>query len=120
MGISTKFAGIGSYLTQDLLTRLRVYISQCKEATFSLNEDMMKELQDDFVTMRQSQGGMTVEDFHLLLVLARLVAKSKGRSGLEATDWTQAKTMEQERRSRVAGLAPRPGAQFANGVPMHL
>ena len=96
----------------------------------------MKAVQGDFVAMRQvitvfelpkttplmrqAAGGITVEDFHTLLVLARLVAKGHGRSSLLEEDWEKAKAMEVERRARVATLPPRPGANFANGVPMHL
>lgn len=118
--ISTKFSGIGSYLTTALLTRLRTYLTQCSEATFSLTEDVMKGVQDDFVTMRQAAGGMTVEDFHCLLVLARLVSKSSGRTSLDTEDWEKAKAMELERRARVASLPAREGTNFANGIPMHL
>ena len=81
---------------------------------------MMKAVQGDFVAMRQAAGGITVEDFHTLLVLARLVAKGHGRSSLLEEDWEKAKAMEVERRARVATLPPRPGSNFANGVPMHL
>lgn len=118
--ISTKFSGIGSYLTNALLTRLRAYITQCREASFSLTEEVMKGVQDDFVAMRQAAGGVTVEDFHSLLVLARLVSKSAGRTNLTTEDWEKAKSMENERRSRVASLPPRGGTNFANGIPMHL
>ena len=71
-------------------------------------------------TSQQAAGGITVEDFHTLLVLARLVAKGHGRSSLLEEDWEKAKAMEVERRARVATLPPRPGSNFANGVPMHL
>ena len=89
-------------------------------ATFNLTEDMMKAVQGDFVAMRQAAGGITIEDFHTLLVLARLVAKGHCRSSLLEEDWLKAKAMEAERRARVATLPPRPGSNFANGVPMHL
>jgi len=118
--ITEKYSGVGSYLTAALLTKLRAFLTQCREATFNLTEDMMKAVQGDFVAMRQAAGGITVEDFHTLLVLARLVAKGHGRSSLLEEDWEKAKAMEVERRARVATLPPRPGANFANGVPMHL
>jgi len=118
--ITEKYSGVGSYLTAALLTKLRTFLTQCREATFNLTEDMMKAVQGDFVAMRQAAGGITVEDFHTLLVLARLVAKGHGRSSLLEEDWEKAKAMEVERRARVATLPPRPGSTFANGVPMHL
>jgi len=118
--ITEKYSGVGSYLTAALLTKLRTFLTQCRQATFNLTEDMMKAVQGDFVAMRQAAGGITVEDFHTLLVLARLVAKGHGRSSLLEEDWEKAKAMEVERRARVATLPPRPGSTFANGVPMHL
>lgn len=118
--IGTKYSGIGSYLTSSLLARLRAFVTACREAEFTLSEERMQGVQEDFVRMRQAEGGITVEDFHVLLVLARLVAKSQGRATLLAEDWERAKAMEAERRARAAGLAPRAGATFANGVPMHL
>jgi len=118
--ITEKYSGVGSYLTAALLTKLRTFLTQCREAAFNLTEDMMKAVQGDFVAMRQAAGGITVEDFHTLLVLARLVAKGHGRSSLLEEDWEKAKAMEVERRARVATLPPRPGSTFANGVPMHL
>jgi len=118
--ITEKYSGVGSYLTAALLTKLRTFLTQCREASFNLTEEMMKGVQGDFVAMRQAAGGITVEDFHNLLVLARLVAKGHGRDSLLQEDWEKAKSMEVERKSRVTSLPPRPGANFANGVPMHL
>lgn len=118
--ITEKYSGVGSYLTAAILTKLRTFLTHCRQATFNLTEDMMKAVQGDFVAMRQAAGGITVEDFHTLLVLARLVAKGHGRSSLLEEDWEKAKAMEVERRARVASLPPRPGSTFANGVPMHL
>ena len=118
--IGTKYQGIGSYLTSALLARLRAFLTACRHAEFALSEERMQGVQEDFVRMRQAEGGITVEDFHVLLVLARLVAKSQGRDTLLAEDWERAKAMEAERRARAAALAPRAGASFANGVPMHL
>ena len=61
--------------------------------------------------MQQAAGGITVEDFHTLLVLARLVAKGNGRSSLLEEDWEKAKAMEVERRARVATRAVESGSR---------
>ena len=70
--ISKTFGEIGAGLDCDLLDRLRRYITTSRFATFDLTEQVMKAVQDDFVTMRQTEQGISVEDFHSLLVLGRL------------------------------------------------
>jgi len=119
--ITEKYSGVGSYLTAALLTKLRTFLTQCRQATFNLTEDMMKAVQGDFVAMRQAAGGITVEDFHTLLVLARLVAKGHGRSSLLEEDWEKAKAMEVERRARVeaARMRRRLGEQVKMELKWH-
>ncbi len=44
----------------------------CRETAYSLSEELQKEVQEDFVRMRQAaQGRVTVDDLHAHLVLAR-------------------------------------------------
>jgi DNA replicative helicase MCM subunit Mcm2 (Cdc46/Mcm family) len=51
---------------------LRRYITQCRETDYSLSEGLQKEVQEDFVRMRQAgQGRVTVDHLHGHLVLAR-------------------------------------------------
>jgi len=118
--ISKTFSEVGSSLTGELLDRIRQYITTCRLLEFNLTEQVMKAVQDDFVTMRQSEQGMTAEDFHALLVLGRFISLSHGRSTLDPQDWEEAKRMEKERKERAATLPPRGGANMANGMPMHL
>ena len=80
----------------------------------------MKAVQDDFVSMRQTDGGITVESFHSLLALGRLVSLSYGRSSLTPQDWEDAKRMEKERKDRAANLPSRGSAHMANGMNVHL
>ena len=70
--ISKTFGEIGAGLDSDLLDRLRRYITTARFATFDLTEQVMRAVQDDFVTMRQTEQGISVEAFHSLLVLGRL------------------------------------------------
>ena len=70
--ISKTFGDIGAGLDSDLLDRLRRFITTCRHATFDLTEQVMRAVQDDFVSMRQTEQGISVEDFHSLLVLGRL------------------------------------------------
>jgi len=118
--ISKTFSEIGAALTPELLERIRKYITTCRFGTFNLTEQVMKAVQDDFVSMRQTDNGVTVEDFHSLLVLGRLVSLSYGRDTLTPQDWEDAKRMEKDRKERVASLPARPGAHMANGMNVNL
>lgn len=123
--VDTKYRAIGSLLNQDLLARLRRYLTMCRELDYSLSESLQKEVQEDFVRMRQAGGGgghqgrATVDDLHAHLVLARFVATSHGQSTLTPDQWNRVKAMEEERRtSRVP--PPRPEATLPNGLGLHL
>jgi len=111
--IETNYKNIGNILNQDVLNRIRVYISQCQFAEYQLSETLQNEVQEDFVRMRQENpGSMSVEDLHTHLVLARLVAVGKGKATLEGEDWARVKEMEKERRlkagpPRAARVHPR-------------
>jgi len=118
--ISRTFGEVGAKLSAELLDRSRQYITICRMQEFNLTEDVMKAVQEDFVSMRQAEQGMTVEDFHALLVIGRLVSLSNGRNYLDPVDWEEAKKLEKERKERAASLPPRGGANMANGMPMHL
>jgi len=118
--ISKTFSEVGASLTVDLLDRVRQYITTCRLVEYTLTEQVMKAVQDDFVNMRQAEQGITVEDFHALLVLGRLISLSNGRNCLDPLDWEEAKRMEKERKERAATLPARGGANMANGMPMHL
>jgi len=118
--ISKTFGEVGAMLSAELLDRSRQYITICRMQEYNLTEDVMKAVQEDFVNMRQAQQGMTVEDFHALLVIGRLVSLSNGRNYLDPVDWEEAKKLEKERKERAASLPPRGGANMANGMPMHL
>jgi len=118
--IEGVFRGVGQYLTPSLLTRLREYISHCKHINYTLTDEVMKRVQDDFVQLRQQEGGLTVEEFHNLLVLARLQSISQGHDSMEPKDWEAAKDMERQRKQRASSLPQRPGSLAANGMPLHL
>jgi len=117
--IETNYKNIGNILNQDVLNRIRVYISQCQFAEYQLSETLQNEVQEDFVRMRQENpGSMSVEDLHTHLVLARLVAVGKGKATLEGEDWTRVKEMEKERRLKAG--PPRAEAREVNGLPLHI
>ena len=64
-------------------------------------------MQQEFVTWRQESGGQVkAEDLHQLLVLARLLSLSHGRTELTESVWREARRVEQERRGRVERAGP--------------
>lgn len=84
------------------MERMRAFLGVARLAEYSLSSEMQKILQDDFVKSRQeNQSNMTAEDFHLLLLLSRLMSLSHGQSTLTPEMWNQVKQMEKERRSRL-------------------
>ena len=138
--ISKTFAEIGAGLSGELLDRLRQYLTTAMIGEFNLTDQVMKAVQDDFVSMRQTDPSFTEADFHALLVLGRLgelkrhlllkcgpdnhvmypVSLSYGRSTLTPQDWDEAKRMEKDRKARAGQLPARSGAHMANGMNVSL
>jgi hypothetical protein len=70
----------------------------------------LKVVEADFVNMRQNMGSnsstdakprICVDDFHLLMVIARLQTLSNGRNELSIHEWNKAKNIEKERKERL-------------------
>ena len=61
--ISKTFNEVGAGMSGELLDRLRRYITTARMGEFSLTEQVMKAVQDDFVSMRQTDQGITMEEF---------------------------------------------------------
>ena len=71
------------FFIMNCLCRLRRYLTLCRETNYSLSEELQKEVQEDFVRMRQvGLGRVTVDDLHAHLVLARFGKKVEGAEGL--------------------------------------
>jgi len=118
--IETNFRNIGAILNQELLNRIRVYLSQARSMDYELTDQLQNEVQEDFVRMRQeNQGQISVEDLHSHLVLARLASVSRGKSTLDAEVWARVKAMEAER--RTSRTPPnRADPVLPSGLPMHI
>lgn len=87
----------------DTLERMQAFLGMARVAGYSLSSEMQEVLQNDFVKSRQQDhSNMTVEDFHLLLLMSRLMALSCGQSTLTPEMWKRVKQMEAERRARLA------------------
>ena len=87
------------------MQQMRAFLGMARLAEYSLSPEMQRVLQDDFVKSRQqNQNNMTAEDFHLLLLLSRLMSLSCGQSSLTSELWSRVKQMEAERRARLVSI----------------
>lgn len=84
------------------LDRFRAYLSAARLLDYSISDEVTKSVEDDFVDMRKDDPrSVSAEDLHRMLVVARLLSLSLGRSALSADGWTRAKQLEAQRRSRM-------------------
>ena len=88
----------------ELLTRMRSYLTVVRLLPFNLDDTMQEIVQQDFIQSRApgQSNPMSTEDFHLLLVLSRLLALSCGKKELNVSLWQRAKAMEAERKTRLS------------------
>lgn len=88
---------------KELLIRIRSYLTVVRLLSFQLNDAMQEAVQQDFIRSRApgEVNPMSTEDFHLLLVLSRLLALTYGKTELNESLWQRAKAMETERKSRL-------------------
>uniref|UniRef100_A0A3Q3A3F5 Mini-chromosome maintenance complex-binding protein n=1 Tax=Kryptolebias marmoratus TaxID=37003 RepID=A0A3Q3A3F5_KRYMA len=84
------------------LNKFRIYLSVARLLDYSISDNVTKSVEDDFVDMRKDDPqSVSAEDLHRLLVVARLLSLSLGRTSLSRDTWLQAKHMEAQRRSRL-------------------
>lgn len=95
------------FLKSDLLNKLRVYLTKMRHSTYTLSNNVLQLVQNEFVQMRQNDSKISAEDLHQLLVLARLICLSQGGKSLDEAGWKIACQMEQERKIRVANRPTR-------------
>ncbi|XP_052773975.1 mini-chromosome maintenance complex-binding protein-like [Mya arenaria] len=105
------FALLDPRLTEDFLARCRTYLGLAKHMEYSLPDEIQKKIQEDFVNLRKEDAkSMTVDDFHSLLCLTRLLSLSELKASPTGEIWSRAKTMEQQRKQRVTGMPSREQA----------
>lgn len=101
--IEKRIKDANDYLkSNDRLNRFRRFLTRCKVTTIKMNEDQMATVQQDFVEMRQANNKMTVDDYHLLLVMSRLIAISFGKDNVDGESWKLAKEWNHKRDLRVS------------------
>ena len=88
----------------ELMTRMRAYLSTIRLLPFSLSDSLQEAVQNDFIQSRAAghSSPMSTEDFHLLLVLSRLLSLTYGTTELPESLWKRAKEMETERKARLS------------------
>ena len=106
--VKESFGAVGCALTIQLLEKLRKFLTVVRNLPFEVSDHVQKFVQEDFVSERQNGADrMTAQDLHSHLVLARLVALGHGLTTLEPDCWSKVKSMEKERRERMAHLPVR-------------
>ncbi|XP_074532761.1 mini-chromosome maintenance complex-binding protein [Halichoeres trimaculatus] len=84
------------------LNKFRIYLTVAQLLDYSISDDVVKSLENDFVEMRRDDPqSMSAEDFHRMLVVARLLSLSLGQTSLSRDSWLRVKHIESLRRSRM-------------------
>jgi DNA polymerase/3'-5' exonuclease PolX len=83
------------------LANIRQYLEVFKHTDFVFNEEITKTIQDDFVEMRSINKNISADNLHSLMVFARLMSLSYGRTTLDIECWKKTVQLEMERMSRL-------------------
>lgn len=100
----------GKHFIQPKLTEMRKFLTRQRIQEFDMKNFDPEVIQNDFIQMRK-ESDATAEDLHSLLVLARLLGLSRGKSSMDRECWEYAKQLELERKNRVAMFAKRRNEQ---------
>ncbi|XP_034538188.1 mini-chromosome maintenance complex-binding protein [Notolabrus celidotus] len=84
------------------LNKFRIYLTVAQMLDYSISDEVIKSLEDDFVDMRKDDPqSMSAEDFHRMLVVSRLLSLSLGQTSLGRDSWQRVKHMEILRKERM-------------------
>ncbi|XP_014287080.1 mini-chromosome maintenance complex-binding protein [Halyomorpha halys] len=100
--IEDNIASINKFLTGPLLDKIRIYLTVAANLTYKLPEEFQSIVQNDFVELRQKDSKFSVDDLHELIVVARLLSLSYGKTSLDQSIWEKSKSMVTGRKSRKA------------------
>ncbi|XP_011694426.1 PREDICTED: mini-chromosome maintenance complex-binding protein [Wasmannia auropunctata] len=87
---------------ENRLANIRQYIEALRHADFTINEEITTIIQNDFVEIRKRHSNVNADDLHALMVFARLMSLSYGKTTLDKEFWEKAVQLEDERRSRLS------------------
>lgn len=96
----------GKHFIQPKLTEIRKFLTQQRIQEFDMKSFDPEVIQNDFIEMRKATDA-SAEDLHSLLVLARLLGLSRGKTSMDRECWEYAKQLEQERKNRLEMFAKR-------------
>ncbi|KAJ8925194.1 hypothetical protein NQ315_001380 [Exocentrus adspersus] len=88
------------FLRTELLNDIRKYLTLARMSKYEICGNAEALVENEFVNMRQ-RGDVTVGDLHSLLVLARLLCISEGKTTLDEENWKKACKLEEDRKARV-------------------
>ncbi|XP_055337668.1 mini-chromosome maintenance complex-binding protein-like [Paramacrobiotus metropolitanus] len=88
-------------LSDDTVKVIRKYLTAAKFASYEIDEDMRKEIVDDFVEKRKTDRNMSGILLHNQLELARYVCISHGDKALTSAHWNHVQMLEKERIDRM-------------------
>lgn len=88
-------------LDPGLIDKIRIFLDVVRLMEYRLTDEMQEAVKEDYVEMRESDPkSINPDTFHLLLVMARLIALSFGKDSLTTDLWNKTKQLEGERRQR--------------------
>lgn len=91
----------GIHCIKPKLNSFRRYLTRCRLEKFDIEDEQTKMIESDFAKIRERNSNFQVENLHSLLVLSRLIGKSRGSKKLDENSWEMAKEMEFERTARL-------------------
>ncbi|XP_011149707.1 mini-chromosome maintenance complex-binding protein isoform X2 [Harpegnathos saltator] len=90
------------YLKEDdRLANIRQYLEVLRHMEFVFDEQITEAVQNYFVEMRSSNRNINTDDLHALIVFARLMSMSYGKTTLDTECWNRTVQLETERMSRL-------------------
>lgn len=89
------------FLKPELLTDIRKYLTLARFTEYEIHEKSGEWVQNEYIEMKK-RGLVSADDLHQLLVLARLVSISHGKTNLDEECWRKACSLESERKARIS------------------
>jgi len=92
----------------NLINKFRNYLTILAKTDYLIPEPFQKIVEDDIVNIRKhfaasthnksgKEKSLSIDDIHLILIVARLQCLSYGKSELSVYEWNKAKSLEFER-----------------------
>ena len=77
---------------------IQTYLASIRSLSVKLEEETSKSIEEDFVAARQEEtSSVSLDDFHVWLVLTRLYALSLGTPVIDINVWNKIRGLERDR-----------------------